>query len=99
MDQIAKVTVWIPDQKALAEVLAAADVVTECGSPRQDTDGTFIAALYGAPAEAQKIAALNFRHELDLQFGAQLEQAQAQVSQIDRFQGGKIKPEGLGIKR
>jgi hypothetical protein len=99
MAQVTKITVWVPDQKALNEILSAANVHTECGSPKRDSDGTFIVTLYGPAAEAQKIAALGHRHELDDSFGEALEQAQAQVSKTDRFQGGKIKPEGLGVKR
>jgi hypothetical protein len=99
MDKIAKIMVWIPNQKALTEVLSAAKVVTECGSPQQDGDGNFIVTLYGTPAEAQKIAALSYRHEVDVNFGELLKKAQQQVSKTDRFQGGKVKPEGLGVKR
>jgi hypothetical protein len=99
MDKIAKITVWIPDQKALNEVLSTAKVVTECGSPKRDNDGNFIVILYGTPAEAQKIAALSYRHEVDENFGDALKEAQQQVSKTDRFQGGKVKPEGLGVKR
>jgi hypothetical protein len=99
MDKIAKITLWIPDLKALNEVLSAAKVVTECGSPKRDNDGNFIVTLYGTPAEAQKIAALSYRLEVDENFGDTLKEAQQQVSKTDRFQGGKVKPEGLGVKR
>jgi len=58
-----------------------------------------VSVSVGSAAEAQKIAALGYRHELDDTFGEALEQAQAQVSKTDRFQGGQIKPEGLGVKR
>ncbi|HEY7055284.1 MAG TPA: hypothetical protein VH458_02105 [Vicinamibacterales bacterium] len=91
--------VWLPDLNALNEVLSAADVKTDCGSPKRAADGSFIVTLYGPSAEAQKIAALSYRTELDDHFGELLEQAHEQVSKTDRFQGGKIKPEGLGIKR
>ena len=99
MAQVTKITVHIPDQKALNEILSAARLHTECGSPKRDSDGAFIVTLYGTPDEANKIAALGYRHELDHSFGEALVQAQAQVSKTDRFQGGKIKPEGLGVKR
>ncbi len=99
MSQVTKITVWVPDPKALNEILAAAHVHTECGSPKRDSDGTFIVTLYGTAAEAKKIAALGYRHELDNKFGESLKKAQEQVSRKDRFQGGKVKPEGLGVKR
>ncbi len=99
MDKIAKIKVWIPDQKALNEVLSVAKVVTECGSPKRDSDGNFVVTLYGTPAEAQKIAALSYRHEVDENYGDELRKAQKQVSKTDRFKGGEIKPEGLGVKR
>jgi hypothetical protein len=99
MDKIAKITVWIPDQKALNQISSVAKVVTECGSPKRDNDGNFVVTLYGTPAEAQKIAALSYRHEIDENYGDELKAAQQQVSKTDRFQGGKVKPEGLGVKR
>jgi hypothetical protein len=99
MAQVTKITVWVPDLKALNEILAAAHVHTECGSPKRDSDGSFIVTLYGSAAEAKKVAALGYRNELDDKFGDALKKAQAQVSKKDRFQGGKIKPEGLGVKR
>jgi hypothetical protein len=65
MDPIVKVTVWVPDQQALNEVLAAATVSLECGAPPRDTDGNFVVTLYGSPAAAAAIAALPYRCELD----------------------------------
>jgi hypothetical protein len=99
MDKIVKITVWVPDQKALNEVLSAAKVELDCGTPKRDSDGNFIVALYATPDEAKKITALKYRHEADEHFGEALQQAQAQVSKTDRFEGGKVKPEGLGVKR
>jgi hypothetical protein len=99
MSQVTKITVWVPDLKALNEVLSAAKVHTDCGSPKRDSDGSFMVTLYGPSAEAQKVAALSYRTELDDSFGELLEQAHDQVSKTDRFKGGKVKPEGLGVKR
>jgi hypothetical protein len=99
MNQVTKITIWVPDVKALNEVLSVAKVKTDCGSPKRDSEGNFIVTLYGPPAEAQKIAALRYRSELDDNFGQALSDAHDQVSKTDRFQGGKVKPEGLGIKR
>jgi len=99
MAQVTKITVRIPDQKALNQILSATGLHTECGSTKRDSDESFIVTLYGTRDEAKKIAALGYSHELDDSFGEALEQAQAQVSKTDRFQGGKIKPEGLGVKR
>jgi hypothetical protein len=96
---IAKITVWVPDSDALNHVLAAAKVHPECGSPRRDADGSFIVTLYATAAEADKVAALGFRHEIDKKYGDALEKRQKQVSKTDRFEGGKIKPVGLGEKR
>jgi len=55
--------------------------------------------LYMSPAEAHKLAALGFRYDVDKKFGDVLKQRQKEVSKKDRFKGGKVKPEGLGIKR
>ena len=96
---VVKITIWVPDQKALNEILSKAKVELDCGAPRQDTDGNFKITLYATPAEAQKIRALPFRHEVDEKYGEVLAARQQEVSKTDRFQGGKVKPEGLGDKR
>lgn len=96
---IVKVTVWVPDIDGLNEVLGSAKVSTECGAPRRDADGTYAVTLYASPKEAQKIAALPYRHELDDSFGAALAERQKEVGRGDRFKGGTIKPTGLGELR
>lgn len=96
---IAKITVWVPHQKALSEILSKAKVELNCGSPRRDSDGNFVVTLFAPKAEADKVAALGYRHEVDENYGDVLEQRQQQVSKTDRFQGGNVKPQGLGIKR
>lgn len=96
---IVKITLWVPDQQALNEVLSKANVSLDCGSPRRDESGQFVITLYASKAEANKIIALKYRHELDEKFGDYLEQRQGEVSRTDRFKGGKVKPTGLGIKR
>jgi hypothetical protein len=99
MEDVVKITLWIPDQKSLNDVLSSAKVQVDCGSPKRDADGNFVITLYTSPAEAKKITKLNYRHEVDEKYGEVLAQRQQEVSKTDRFQGGKIKPEGLGIKR
>ncbi|SRR6266404_7284340 len=96
---IVKIKVWVPDQKALNEVLTTAKVSLDCGSPRQDESGDFVVTLYASKPEAKKIAQLKYRTEADEKYGEVLKQRQEEVSKTDRFQGGKVKPEGLGIKR
>jgi hypothetical protein len=96
---IVKITIWVPDQQALNEVLSKAKVSLDCGSPRRDESGLFEVTLYATQAEANKITALKYRHEVDEKFGDFLEERQKEVSKMDRFEGGKVKPEGLGIKK
>lgn len=98
MANIVKVTVWVPDQKALSEVLQHAKLQVGCGAPKRDFDGTFKIDFYGSDAEATKLKGLGFKIEVDDKYGAVLETRREEVSKIDRFQGGKIKPDGLGIK-
>jgi hypothetical protein len=99
MEDVVKITLWVPDLKSLNDVLSSATVQIDCGAPKQEADGTFKITLYASPAEAKKITKLNFRHEVDEKYGEVLAERQQQVSKTDRFQGGKIKPEGLGNKR
>jgi hypothetical protein len=96
---IVKIKLWVPDQVALNEILSAAKVSLDCGSPRRDETGNFVITLYATKAEAKKIAALKYRHELDENYGDVLTERQKEVSKTDRFKGGKVKPQGLGIKK
>jgi hypothetical protein len=96
---IVKITLWVPDLAALKQILSAAKVEHDCGSPKRDGDGNFIINLYASPAEAQKVTALNFRHEVDPNYGVVLAERQKEVSRTDRFKGGTVAPVGLGVKR
>jgi hypothetical protein len=96
---IVKIKLWVPDQKALNEILSTARVSLDCGSPRRDDSGSFVITLYATKAEAKKITALKYRHEVDENYGEVLKQRQQEVSKTDRFRGGKVKPEGLGVKK
>jgi hypothetical protein len=96
---IVKITLWVPDQKSLSDILSIAKVELDCGSPKRDTDGNFVITLFATKSEAEKVAALGYKHELDEKYGDVLKQRQQEVSKIDRFQGEKVKPEGFGVKR
>ena len=98
MAKIAKVSIWIPNLESLNKVLSTVTAHLECGGPKQDGEN-FLVTLYMSPTEAHKLAKLAFRYEVDEDFGDVLKQRQKEVSKKDRFEGGKIKPEGLGIKR
>ncbi len=99
MEDIVKITIWLPDQQALNKVLATAEVSLDCGAPRRESDGSYRVRLYARPPEAQKIFELPYRHEADENYGKVLAERQKEVSKIDRFKGGKVKPTGLGEKR
>jgi hypothetical protein len=99
MASIVKLTVWVSGVEDLNQILGAAKVSLDCGAPARDTDGSYIVTMYAAPAEAKKVTALGFRHEADASYGATLAERQKEVSQTDRFKGGKVVPTGLGTKR
>lgn len=96
---VVQVKVWVPDQKALKEVLSVGQFSLDCASPRRDANGEFLITLYGPKSETDKLKQLKFRQEVDEKYGDVLEQRQKEVSKTDRFEGGKVKPEGLGIKQ
>ncbi len=95
---IVQISVWIPDQASLGVVLSAAHVELDCGPPKRDERGLFKITLYASTSEAAKIAALPYEHKIDQNFGKVLAERQREVSKTDRFQGGKVKPTGLGVK-
>jgi hypothetical protein len=99
MEGIVKITLWLPDQQALSKVLATAKVRLDCGAPRRESDGTYRVTLYASPTEAKKITALHYRHEADTNYGKVLAERRKEVSKIDRFKGGKVKPTGIGERR
>lgn len=96
---VVQVKVFVPDQAALKEVLSAGNFSLDCNNPQRDQSGDFVITLYGPKAETDKLKNLKYRLEVDEDFGAVLEERQKEVSTKDRFEGGKVKPEGLGIKR
>ena len=99
MEDIVKITLWLPDQQALNEVLSKAKVSLDCGAPRRESDGSYRVILYASPAEAKKIKAMRYRQEADANYGKVLAERQKEVSKNDRFRGGKVKPTGIGEKR
>jgi hypothetical protein len=99
MESIVRLTLWVPGQEELREVLSSAEVTLNCGAPRLEADGTYMLTLYASPEEAAKVMALPYRYEADENYGQVLAQRQQEVSKEDRFKGGAVKPEGLGVKR
>lgn len=99
MEDIVKITLRVPGQEALNEVLASANVGLDCGAPKRDTDGNYVLTLYASASEAAKITALPYPTEVDAEYGKVLAARRQEVSQTDRFKGGEVKPEGLGVKR
>ncbi len=99
MESIVRLTLWVPGQDALREILASAEVTLNCGTPKQDLDGTYVLTLYASPEEAAKVMALPYRYEADEDYGQVVAERQKEVSKEDRFKGGTVKPEGLGVKR
>ena len=98
MDAV-QVKLWVPDQKTLKDILALGHFTLDCGAPRRDATGNFVITLYGTKAETDKLKQLKLHKEFDEHYGDVLEARRKQVSKVDRFEGGKIKPEGLGIKK
>jgi hypothetical protein len=100
MDPVVKITLHVPDQQALKEALALVPGVhLDCGTPRPHPEGGFVLNVFGSAADARKLSKAKVVLEIDEQYGEQLKARQAEVAQGDRFKGGTVKPEGLGIKR
>ena len=99
MSTLVKIQFWIPDQKALFSILSKAKLSLDCGSPRRDGEGNFIVTAYGNLTEANKATKLGYKFELDKNFEKTLKLRQKEITKGDPFQGGKIAPKGLGIKR
>jgi hypothetical protein len=96
---IYRITLWLPDQHALNTVLATAKAELNTRAPRREGDGTYRVELYTSPAEAKKIIDLGYRNEVDETYGEVLAMRREEVSKIDRFKGGTVKPTGIGEKR
>jgi hypothetical protein len=98
-EEIVKITLWLPDQKALNKILASANIHLNCAAPRRENDGTYRIELYASPAESKKLIAMGYRSDVDNSYGKILEARLKEVSKTDRFKGGKTKPTGLGERR
>ncbi len=100
MDNVVRISLRVPSQEALKETLALVpNVHLDCGAPKRDADGSFLLNLYGTKADADRLAETGHVIESDEQYGQVLKQRQSEVAKGDRFEGGKIKPVGIGIKR
>lgn len=97
--KIHKLTLWLPSQQALNEVLASADIELSCATPQRENDGTYRVEIYTSPAESKKIVGLGYRNEVDKAYGEVLAKRREEVSKTDRYKGGKVKPTGLGERR
>ncbi|MDO9323479.1 MAG: hypothetical protein Q7T80_00810 [Methanoregula sp.] len=97
-EEIVKITLWLPDQQALNQVLAMGKAGMGGRAPRREGDGTYQVDLYALPGEAKKILTLPYRHSVDETYGKVLAERRKEVSRIDRFKGGKVKPTGIGRK-
>ena len=98
-EDVVKITLWVPDEQSLKTILTSAKVNLDCGAPKRDESGNFRITLYATAEEATKITALPFRNEVDNTYGQYLADRQQEVATGDRFQGGKVKPVGLGTKQ
>jgi hypothetical protein len=99
LEEVFKITLWLPDQQALTKVLGTANVILNSRAPKRETDGTFKVELFTTPAESKRITELGYRSEVDQSYGEVLKSRQKEVSKSDRFKGGKITPTGLGTRR
>jgi hypothetical protein len=100
MKRISKIEIAVPDQQALNTILSTEAVATTCSGPKRRRDGTFVVTVYAPEAAADKLTALGYPYEVvDEHYECTLMQRKSEVSKIDRFNGGAIKPEGLGVKR
>jgi hypothetical protein len=99
MSDIYKIDLKIRDQKTLHKILTTAKVDLNCGSPQTDREGNFIVTVFAEPGEAAKLEALNIPMKVDKEFGKRAEEVLRQKFTDDRFQGGKIVPKGLGVKK
>lgn len=99
MDKLVKIDIWIPDPETLQKIVESTTMKLEEARPHTDENGNPIYTFYGLLPEAKKMAKMGYRYEIDETFGEELLKRQKEVSKIDRFKGGTIKPKGLGIKK
>ena len=99
MEKLVKIDVWFPDAESLQKIVESTKMKFEEAKPHTDENGNPISTFYGSLPDAREMAKYGYRYEIDETFGEELLKRQQEVSKIDRFQGGKIKPKGLGIKK
>ena len=95
---VVKVSLQIPDQTKLAEVLALAPGAhLNCGAPRTDGQGNFIVDLYVTAADAKALTKTPYVVSIDEKYGDELKKRQKEVGKGDRFKGGTVVPTGFGV--
>ena len=99
MNDLVKIKLWVPDQQAYKKIMDIGKIKLDCASPKKDKEGFFLLTIYTDKATAKKVVASGYRYEMDEKFGEKLKARQQEVSKTDRFEKGRIKPRGLGIKK
>ncbi len=95
---VVKITSWFLTSGVKGN-LPAADVEHDCGIPRARSVMEIISSTSTRARRKRRKYALNYRHEVDPDYGEILQERSRKFRQLIEFKGGTVLPIGLGIKR
>ncbi|ARV43895.1 hypothetical protein RS399_21655 [Bacillus inaquosorum] len=97
---IKKIRITTNTREEMKEFIRSNSIDINCGGPSQQTDGTFVVEAYVPENYVDEVQTLGCSFEVAENISrSMLEQRQQEVGIGDRYENGRIAPQGLGIKR
>src|SRR3954464_5993232 len=97
---IKKIMISTNTREEMKKLISSGSIDMNCGGPSQQADGTFVVEAYVPDNSVGDVRTLGFPFEVVENLSrSMLEHRQQEVGSGDRYEGGRIAPQGLGIKR
>ncbi|WP_090739073.1 hypothetical protein [Paenibacillus sp. Mc5Re-14] len=97
---IKKIMITTNTREEMKKLIRNSSIDMNCGGPSQQSNGTFVIEAYVPDSYVDNVRTLGFPFEVVENISrSMLEQRQQEVGIGDRYEGGNIAPQGLGIKR
>ncbi|TBX39872.1 hypothetical protein [Bacillus thuringiensis] len=97
---IKKIIITTNTREEMKELISSGSIDMNCGGPSKQADGTFVVEAYVPDNSLESLRSLGFPIEVVENLSrSKLEFRQQEVGSGDRYEAGRIAPQGLGIKR
>ncbi|MEW9576554.1 hypothetical protein U9K47_14425 [Bacillus toyonensis] len=97
---IKKIIITTNTREEMKKLISSGSIDMNCGGPSKQTDGTFVVEAYVPENSLEEVRTLGCSFQVVENLSrSTLEFRQQEVGSGDRYEGGNIAPQGLGIKR